>query len=161
MGVWEDNNMTSYPDYFLSDHWKALKEDHLDKRTSQCFVCETWVKLLLHHVSYANLFKEKLWKDVYILCYSCHNKAHFWTVWKWKVPLKTNWLLFSMRARKLIFYTQTRQFGLFSLWFSVTLIILIWNICAWILKKAVILSWTVFTQLVKKCLKLLDIAFVN
>ena len=161
MGVWEENNMTSYPDYFLTDHWKALKEDILLRRDSQCYICESWVRLLLHHVSYANLFKEKLYRDIYILCFNCHTKSHFWTVFKLKVPLRTNWLLFSMRIRKLIFYTQTKQFGKFFLFSAVMLFILIWNICAWVLTQMIVLAWILFTQALKYCFKFFSIAIVK
>lgn len=161
MGLWEDHNLKEYPDYFKTKWWKELKEDLLFRRGACCYICYSRVTLLLHHVSYANLFSEKLYKDVYILCFECHNRAHFWTFWGIKVPLKTNWLLLSMRARKSIFYLQSKRYGLFLLWLSIILILLVWNICAYLAKTTLIVLWKLFVQFVKSFLKILDIAITN
>lgn len=132
---WEEHGMTKYSDYFETKWWQNLKEDHLYKRGAKCYVCSGWANLLLHHVSYANLFKEKLYRDIYVVCFNCHNQVHFWTIFKIKVPLKTNYLLFSMRLRKIIFCIRNKQFGLALLWFFTVIIILIFNASGLLIKE--------------------------
>lgn len=131
----KDPKITKYPNYLLTDWWFFLKWRLIfGNKRSRCYICGETSTLLLHHVSYANFYKEKLERDVYILCSDCHNQAHFWTIFKIKVPLTTNWLLFSMRLRKAIFYTQKHKFGLSLLWFLIISIILFFNTLKFILK---------------------------
>lgn len=120
---WAEYGLTSYHDYFNTKHWNDLKEELLWKRGTECWICGKWSKLLIHHISYKNLFHEKLYRDVYILCFDCHNQVHFWTDFDIRVPLIVNWLLFSMRARKLIKCIQKGQFSHALLWFSVLVIL--------------------------------------
>lgn len=141
--------MTRYQDYFKTKHWKELKEDLLFKRGTECFVCGKWSTLLLHHVSYKNLFKEKLQRDLFILCFDCHNRAHFWTIFKIKVPLKRNWLLFSLYSRKLIFCTLKRQFRLSLLYFFS----LLFMVCAGIVKIVFTTLFSVLGYFLKRFLK--------
>lgn len=151
---WEDHGIEKYPDYFETDWWFDLKWKHIfGNSQARCFICASMSKLLLHHVSYVNLFKEKLERDIYILCFDCHNQAHFWTIFKIKIPLTTNWLLFSMRARKAIFYTQSGRFGLSLLWFLTILIISLINIVKFLLKTIVVLFFKlVWIVLLRKTL---------
>ena len=144
-----------YPDYFKTDWWFNLKWKHIyGKASAKCYICTSSGKLLIHHVSYNNLFHEKLIRDIYILCFDCHNKAHFWTIFKIKVPLTKNWLLFSMRLRKSIFYLQSSQFGLFLLWFTFILLIGMVNIAKSIFRKSIIfffgLIWVVLKILLNR-----------
>lgn len=151
---WKEHNLTSYSDYFQTEHWWELKYKYLTcNRDAQCFICRTTSKLLLHHVKYGALYKEKLNDDVYILCYDCHNKVHFWGFKLIKVPLSTNDLLFSMRLRRSIFCFRNRQFGLSLLWFLISTTI--WSIYAvigvvvWFIKITYIVVDTTLTNLLK------------
>lgn len=151
---WEDHGIEKYPDYFQTDWWFDLKWKHIyGNKEARCFICASTSKLLLHHVSYENLFKEKIEKDIYILCFDCHNQAHFWTIFKIKVPLKITWLLFSLRLRRVMFYTQSGQFGLSLLWFLIVLLISFINAIKFILVQFTFLfsklSWLVIKRLLK------------
>lgn len=119
----EEYRFANYPNYIATKHWQNLREDIIFKRGSHCYICGRVSTLLLHHISYENLFKEKLYRDVFILCFKCHNQVHFWTILKLKVPLTTNWLFLSMHARKLLYYTQNAQFGLMLIWFLFVVIL--------------------------------------
>ncbi len=169
MGVWEEHGLTKYPDYFNTPHWRKLKEKHILRNpNAHCFICQKKVRLfwnekqnrevsnlLIHHISYANLFSEKLMRDIYVLCFDCHTSAHFWTVIKLKVPLTTNWLLFSLRMRRVIYYLQHRQFRLSLLLFHVYLITAFFHSFFWGLKKISVVAFYAF----KKLVKILDVAF--
>lgn len=105
--TWEELGITNYRAYFTTSHWKYLKNKWLVKNVhASCFICKTKKKLILHHATYDNLGKEKLNKDVYIVCYNCHQKIHylfvFWKIKLFRVPLVKNTLLFTMYIRKSI-----------------------------------------------------------
>lgn len=72
---------SSYYDYLQDDHFRALTVKYIYTDSSaKCFIDGKKypeVFLLLHHVSYDNLGRETLGRDVFILCYNCHKKAHF------------------------------------------------------------------------------------
>lgn len=119
---WEEHGLTSYPDYFKTPHWHALKQEYLWKRGAVCHVCGIWSKLLIHHISYANLFAEKPYRDFYIVCFDCHTKCHFWTQFRLKVPLRTSWLLLSLRMRKLEFCIRNKQFRLSVIYFLIIIL---------------------------------------
>ena len=136
---WQEYGLSKYSDYFSTDHWRALKEDLLWKRNAQCYVCHRWGTLLIHHVKYSSLYKEKVNQDIYILCYDCHNRVHFWGPFRWKVPLTTNWLLFSMRSRRMIYCVQYHMFGRALGWFFIICLIGLFNISIYSLKSFFIL----------------------
>jgi hypothetical protein len=83
-----------YKEYLLTIHWFRLKEKYiLQNPKARCWICETPVfvferfgqlssNLLLHHVRYDNLFHERLYRDLFILCISCHSQVHFSTYFK-------------------------------------------------------------------------------
>lgn len=72
---------TDYDKYLQSNWWYSLKEKYIySKKDASCFLCKKTSTLLLHHVSYKNLYHEKLKRDVFILCYKCHSEAHFYKV---------------------------------------------------------------------------------
>lgn len=151
---WEDHGIEKYPDYFLTDWWFDLKWKHVfGNSKARCYICASTGKLLIHHVSYDNLFKEKLERDIYILCFDCHSHAHFWTIFKIKVPLTTDWLLLSMRARKLIFYTQSHQFGLSLIWFLIIIIVSLINLAKFIFRVFFLLLGKLVWVVIKRFLK--------
>jgi hypothetical protein len=175
MGVWEEHNMTRYSDYFDTPWWRRLKSKYIFKNfRAKCFVCNApnrlrWMEnerrevsnLLLHHVSYKNLFKEKVNEDFFIICFHCHNRAHYWTFLNLKVPLKTNWLLFSLRLRKSIKCIRNKEFGLFLLWFSVAWILGIYHALFYILKNLLLFSLSVLKIFLQDLGHILTIAFAK
>lgn len=113
----------NYKKYFFTRHWIKLNDVLIDSNPDACcFICYLPSKLLLHHVTYENLFHEKLYRDVYILCFDCHTEVHFWLFGRVKVPLTPFWLLFSLRLRKLLFCVQSKEYGLLLL-YSLTVVI--------------------------------------
>lgn len=65
----------NYDKYLKSDHWANKKEQY--KRSSlpqYCIVCKE-EKYQLHHVTYRNLYKEKM-TDFVPLCRKCHIALH-------------------------------------------------------------------------------------
>lgn len=67
-----------YPDYFKTRWWKELNDALIDSNPdAKCWICGKTNTLLLHHVSYLNLFAEVLGIDIYILCFDCHTRTHF------------------------------------------------------------------------------------
>jgi hypothetical protein len=154
MGVWEEHNLTSYPDYFKTEHWQQLKDFAIyANEEAECYICfrknslydiiKRKSILVIHHLSYQNLFAEREWKDYVILCHSCHTQAHFWTIFNFKIPLKTNWLLASLRLRKSIYYIHKGKFGAFLLWSPLFLSSVLWHICAYLIKKVVFLLFKI------------------
>lgn len=97
-------------DYLTTPYWQ-WKRHQLVKQNPLCWVCKTrnLKHLLPHHVSYANLYHERLYKDIYILCYTCHKGVHFWILGLLRVPLTRSALMISMRLRRLIFCMQKGQ----------------------------------------------------
>ena len=88
--------MTDYEAYLKTQWWWDLKYKLIvcnDK--AKCYICHRKDTLLVHHCNYRALYKEKLNKDVYILCFDCHTMTHFWFFRLIKVPLYQNVLLFS------------------------------------------------------------------
>lgn len=139
-------SLDDYSQYFKTNHWWDLKYEYLTaNREAKCFVCHTKSTLLLHHVNYRALYREKLDSDVYILCYDCHNRVHFWFFRLIKVPLNTNSLLFAMRIRRSIYCMRSGQIGLSILWF----------ITAIIIGAVYLIAWLLWQLLVDKPLKLL------
>lgn len=132
---WADNDIERYPDYFQTDHWFNLKWKYIyGNKNAKCWICNRTDKLLIHHISYKNLFAEKLFNDIYILCFDCHNKTHFWFFNLIKTPLTTDWLLLSMRLNRTLFYTQSGRFGLSLLWFLIILFLIPINIAKFVLR---------------------------
>lgn len=126
MRLWNGKCIKDYQTYLLSAHWKRLKSQLIYSNSrAACFLCGISYKLLLHHVSYDNLGHERLKRDLFILCYDCHNRAHFWHflwIFKIKIPLKSRYL------RKRLYYLKISkciQSGkiIASAWFMVKWII--------------------------------------
>lgn len=103
------SNNSYYSSYLHSKHWYKLKKRLISgKVVSKCYICGSSSRLLVHHISYANLGKEVLGRDVVIVCFNCHEEIHFTPVfffWRKKTPLKTEILLrrqFFLKSKKLI-----------------------------------------------------------
>jgi hypothetical protein len=82
-----------YKDYLQSDHWQQLVTRYIKKNPrAHCFVCNKRYTLLPHHVSYLNLGKERINKDIYIVCWDHHHACHFLFGFI-KIPLRISHLL--------------------------------------------------------------------
>lgn len=106
--------------YLHSPHWYRLNDQLIDSNPdASCWICGKLSTLLLHHITYENLYKEELYKDVYILCFDCHTRVHFKPVlyfFRRKTPLEKHLLLRRMRFLKMISCIQKgRIFP--SLWY--------------------------------------------
>ena len=154
---WEEHGLKRYPDYLKSRHWHALNEDILFRRGAQCYICTRKSTLVLHHVSYKHLYHEKLNRDLYILCFDCHTQAHFWTFFRLKVPLRTDWLILSMRVRRLQYCVQSRQFRAIMLWFMLVVLTIIGILCRFILRQLYILINTIWWWVLKRSLSKINI----
>jgi len=89
----------AYPEYFQTDWWRKLNDQLIDSKTdANCWICEKTNTLLLHHEKYTNLFAERLYRDVFVLCYTCHSRLHFSTV-----------LFFFLRKTKLDYQSLKRR----------------------------------------------------
>lgn len=120
----------NYPEYFLTPHWEKLKNRHIfTKANARCWICETPVyvfwkedkrssNLLIHHVSYINLFHERLYRDIYILCYKCHSRVHKYVLFIFfpiTTRLKKRDLIKRMLFLRVQFLIRKRRFGV-ALW---------------------------------------------
>lgn len=110
----------NYPQYFNTSHWRDLKYKLIySNKSAKCFICEYPYTLLIHHESYNYLFHERLYRDIFILCYNCHEQLHFYTflfLFKVKTKLKRK----SLRKRRLwlrlIICVRTKRFRL-MIWY--------------------------------------------
>lgn len=87
----------SQGEYFQTSHWRLLNRKLIvNNNHSKCFICSKTNTLLLHHIRYDNLFNERLGRDVYILCFNCHQQVHFYSflfIFKRKTPLERKRLM--------------------------------------------------------------------
>lgn len=108
-----------YPDYFKTEWWKKLKVELIYSNPyAVCWICHGKERLLLHHEIY-NLFHEKLNKDIFILCFNCHTKLHFYKILfliQRKTKLKTRNLKKRRLSLKVENCIQNKRYGL-SLWY--------------------------------------------
>ncbi len=134
--------MTNYEQYLKTQYWWDLNYRYLTcNEKARCFVCGNKYTLLLHHCNYRALHKEKLNKDIYILCFDCHELVHFWFFRLIKVPLTQNTLLFSMRMRRVLNCLNMGSLVQAGFWFVISLSIgsfyLIVFTLKWVLDKLV------------------------
>ena len=88
-----------------------------------CFICETPYTIIPHHADYDHLGQERLYRDLYPLCYNDHTQVHFIaislftvTFFTIKVPL-TKWFLKQrMLYLRFKYCVQTGKYWL-SLWY--------------------------------------------
>jgi hypothetical protein len=64
-----------YADYLQSDHWKIVRADALARAGERCQLCNSHVKLNVHHRSYLNRGNEQP-GDLIVLCNDCHKTFH-------------------------------------------------------------------------------------
>lgn len=70
----------SYADYLKSEEWKekARKRAEIDNfKCCMCGSCGTQNNpLQVHHMTYHNIYRENIYKDLTTLCKSCHKAVH-------------------------------------------------------------------------------------
>lgn len=65
-----------YNEYLLSEKWKTKRNEVLKRDNSLCRVCKEKKAEDVHHLTYENLFNEKL-EDLISVCRKCHLEIHF------------------------------------------------------------------------------------
>lgn len=95
-----------YPLYFETSWWKHLKIKLIySNKRAKCWICEKTNTLLIHHELYIHLFHEKLFKDVFLLCFDCHRSLHFVKV-LWFTEKKISLAYKSLKRRRLFMRTR-------------------------------------------------------
>lgn len=74
-------NKEEYKKYLFSEHWRKTREERLKLDGYVCSVCKSKFRLQVHHLTYANLHNEDVFKDLITLCEGCHKNEHFGYVW--------------------------------------------------------------------------------
>jgi hypothetical protein len=64
-----------YAEYLQSDHWKIVRADALVRAGERCQLCNSHVKLNVHHRTYLNRGDEQP-SDLIVLCNDCHRTFH-------------------------------------------------------------------------------------
>lgn len=64
-----------YEEYLASDVWKSKRLERLKIDGHQCTVCGSKSELCVHHITYNNLYEEKM-EDLITLCKKCHREEH-------------------------------------------------------------------------------------
>lgn len=127
-----------YKEYLLTDHWGELRNKYIfTNPKAKCWICETPLiistsfgkmssNLLLHHIRYDHLFNERLYRDTYILCSTCHRQVHFsvyFRVFKFKTQLTRMRLYRKMILLKIRYCIRTCKFWLIP-WYILRYILL-------------------------------------
>lgn len=73
-------NNINYCKYLESEKWKNFREEVLKRDNYKCTKCGKTENLHIHHISYDNIWDEKL-EDVITLCDECHEKEHSTKRW--------------------------------------------------------------------------------
>lgn len=66
----------TYKEYLQTDHWKQVKTKALKYYGDSCVLCSSTYRLNVHHRNYDHLWKERIKKDLIVLCQNCHAKFH-------------------------------------------------------------------------------------
>ena len=75
-----------YEEYLSGAHWQAVKEA-MYARYKVCQLCNKKYNLQVHHVlGYERIGKERLGKDVVLVCGTCHTRCHY-RLNGYKIPL--------------------------------------------------------------------------
>lgn len=64
-----------YKEYLSSEHWSTVRERAL-KFYGSCVLCGAMRHLNVHHRNYNHMWKERISKDIIVLCNDCHKKFH-------------------------------------------------------------------------------------
>ena len=71
----------NYQEYLQSPTWQHFKRLALERAKYKCEKCGFKDQLDVHHLTYANLGKEKE-SDLRVLCRRCHKDAHYFAEYK-------------------------------------------------------------------------------
>ena len=66
---------TSYKEYLFSKEWQIKRKQKLKQVGNCCQSCDSKNDLQIHHKTYKRIYDEKF-KDLIVLCSSCHKKSH-------------------------------------------------------------------------------------
>lgn len=114
--------LSSYSEYLDSSYWRNLTGKYIfNNHSAECFVCRKSYSLLLHHVDYEALGEEILNRDVFILCWDCHKKAH-WIFLIIKIPLSYKNLINRLYILKITFCIRSFDF-IKALWYFLKIVI--------------------------------------
>lgn len=64
-----------YKEYLLSPAWREFRKKVFEHYGKKCSECHRTKQLDIHHLTYENIFNEKL-EDVKVLCRKHHAKVH-------------------------------------------------------------------------------------
>ena len=65
----------TYAQYLQTAHWKQVRQRALQRADGACQLCNSTIRLDVHHRTYENLGHEYDW-DVTVLCRECHGLFH-------------------------------------------------------------------------------------
>jgi replicative DNA helicase len=65
----------AYREYLLSDHWKCVRDQALERAWHRCQVCNSPDVLDVHHRTYERIGREQP-EDLTVLCDRCHSLFH-------------------------------------------------------------------------------------
>lgn len=71
-----------YRKYLASAEWKAKRDERMRMDRYLCFNCRSPFNLVVHHVSYENLYHEEM-EDLITLCRECHKHVHSANAEEW------------------------------------------------------------------------------
>lgn len=107
--------MTPYQEYLLTDWWHDLRENYIGQNPkAKCWICGRREALLLHHVTYENLYSERMGRDLFIICFGkkgCHMRIHFKLRTGEKIKLEKQILLKRMWMLKITHPIRTFRLG--------------------------------------------------
>ena len=69
------SHKSNYRRYLKSLDWYLIRQKMLKICEYECELCESKKKLEVHHMTYDNLFEERL-SDLMVLCEECHADQH-------------------------------------------------------------------------------------
>lgn len=72
---YESSRYLKYSNYLKSENWKLKRSEVLKRDKDLCQVCKENKAFEVHHITYENLFKEKL-EDLLSVCRNCHIEIH-------------------------------------------------------------------------------------
>lgn len=111
----------NYKLYFHTQWWHDLNDEHIySNPNAKCWVSEITNTLIIHHISYENLFHEKKGRDFYVIGFDTHTQAHFYKflfLWTRKVKMTKRSLLKRLRFLRYKYCIQNKRFGL-ALWYG-------------------------------------------
>ena len=88
-------NKKTYRAYLRTPHWKTVRSRKLNQAGYRCERCgDAKGKLEVHHVTYANLGREKM-GDLAVLCRNCHRREHFGAM----ATVRKMWRVFTRRKQ--------------------------------------------------------------